>query len=398
MKTKVLFAIHTLGIGGAEKVLINLVNNMSSKYDITVMTIINTGAFRKSLNENITYKTMFNLPSFLSKENYDDQAGSLLNNDTNIFKKIFVFFYQLMWKCMPTKLLHKWKIKDTYDIEISFLEGITAKVVSGCTNKKTKKIAWLHVDLINEKKSQKVFFTRNLEKKCYEKFDKVVCVSQVVKNQFIKKFNYDKDKVLVIYNAIDTENIMDLSNKEIVEKFDNNVLNLVSIGRLSPQKGYDRLLWAIEKLATKNINFHLYIIGIGPEKEQLNQLLSEYNIKHLVTFLGYKSNPYPYLKKSDLFVCSSRAEGFSTAVSEATVLDIPTVTTDCSGMNELFGNSEYGLIVENTKEALYNGLVKIMQNPLLISKYKSSLKNIKGRFNITNTIQDVEDLIDETIG
>jgi len=390
MKKKVLFLNHTLGAGGAEKVLVNLVNNMSEEYDVTVMTVIDTGTFKKDLGPNVTYKTIFKIP--FKKENNNEQSGSLLNGTSKI-KKIAAKCYAFLWKIMPTKLLYCLTVKDKYDIEVAFLEGICAKIISS-SNQNSKKFAWIHVDVINENKSDAVFANINSAKKCYDKFNKIVCVSNQVKKQFVKKYKINEDKVIVKHNAINATEILEKASKKIDIKIPKE-FKLVTIGRLSKQKGYDRLVSIANKLKKDKIPFHLWIIGVGPKEQELKQYVEDNNLANEVEFLGFKSNPFPYLKNADLFVCSSRAEGFSTVACEATVLGIPIVTTNCSGMEELLGKSEYGLITDNSENALYKGLKEILTDEKKYKHYKKQINKIKDSFDISNTVKEIEEMFGE---
>lgn len=392
---KVLFLIHTLGAGGAEKVLVNLVNNLDKeKYDVTVMTVIDTGIYRQELLPHIHYKTMFKKPKFLGNnknKKEKNESGSLLNKTSKI-KKMLAKSYSFFWKHAPVKWIYKRKIKEKYDVEIAFLEGITAKVISA-SNQDSKKYAWIHVDLINEKKSEKVFKNRKVEKKCYENFDKIITVSNTVREQFIKKFDYNSDDVIVKYNVINDVEIVTKSNEEIPKLKENGGLKIITIGRLSNQKGYDRLLEVALRLKNDNLKFSISIIGVGPKESELKDFVLKNDLTNYVDFLGFKKNPYPYLKQSDLFVCSSRSEGFSTVASEATILGIPIVATNCSGMHELLGDSEYGIITNNDTESLYNGLKEIICNKDKYNHYKKQIKLRKDFFSIENSVKSVENLI-----
>lgn len=395
MQKKVLFLIHTLGAGGAEKVLVNLVNHMSSDYDVTVMTVIDTGVFKKDLSDQITYKTMFKVPFQKSnkKDTEKEQSGSLLNKTSRI-KKIIAKCYSTVWKFMPTRLLYRLKIRDKYDIEVAFLEGICAKIIAS-SNQDSKKIAWIHVDIINEKKSDAVFRNQRVATACYERFDQIVAVSDGVRQQFIKKFNYNPEKVVVKHNAIDSFEITEKAKENISIPLPTE-FKMVTIGRLSKQKGYDRLLSIVNRLKEEQLSFHLWIIGVGPKEKELKQYVVDYQLQNYVDFLGFQSNPFPYLKVADLFVCSSRAEGFSTVACEATVLGTPIVTTDCSGMRELLGDSEYGLITENTENALYEGLKSILTTQEKYQYYKSQIQKIKNKFDIKTLVAQTEEMFGDT--
>lgn len=395
MKKKVLFLIHTLGAGGAEKVLVNLVNHMCSDFDITVMTVIDTGVFRKDLSNQITYKTMFKIPFQKTNkiENEKEQSGSLLNKTSRV-KKLMAKCYATMWKFMPTKLLYRMKIRDKYDIEVAFLEGICAKIIAS-SNQDSKKFAWMHVDIINEKKSDAVFRNQKVAKRCYETFDQVVAVSEKVREQFIQKFDYDPKKVVVKHNAINTFEIMEKS-KALISITPPDEFKMVTVGRLSKQKGYDRLLSVVNRLKEEQLSFHLWIIGVGPKEQELKQYVIDYQLQNYVDFLGFQNNPYPYMRAADLFVCSSRAEGFSTVACEATVLGVPIVTTDCSGMKELLGNSEYGLITENTEDALYEGLKSMIVDKEKYQYYQSQIQKIRDRFDIETLVGQIEEMFGDT--
>lgn len=390
-KKKVLFLIHTLQVGGAEKVLVNLVNNMNKeKFDITVMTVINTGAFRKELDKDIKYKTIFDIKILNQKNN---KSGNLYSNGSKI-KKVLGKIYQFVWRHLDCKKIYKKYIKEDYDIEIAFLEGISAKIIANSNNKKSKKISWIHVDLLNERKTEKFFKNRDEEINTYDKFDKIICVSEFVKKQLEKKTNINKEKIIVQYNPIDVEYIEKLSNKKIndikKEKF-----TLIGIGRLSIQKGFDRLLRVVKRLNEEKYNFALWIIGVGSEETKLKEFIKNNDLNN-VKLLGYKKNPYKYIKNADLLVCSSRAEGFSTVVSEAIILQKPIITTDCSGMKEMLGdNNEYGIVCNNDEEALFLEIRNILSNKEQYNYYLNKVKERKNIFNLKKSIERIEELIGE---
>lgn len=394
-KKKILFLIHTMQVGGAEKVLVDLVNNIDKeKFDITVMTVINTGAFRDSLDSDIEYKTIFNIPFINKKQDKkgNKKSGNLLDNGSRI-KKVLADIYRMAWRFVSCSRIHKKYIGDKYDVEISFLEGIPAKIIAASSNKNSKKIAWIHVDLLEERKSEKFFKNFKEEKSVYEKFDNVVGVSKIVKEQFIKKFNYtDTDKALVKYNPIDTDKIINKSTEEM-EDVEKNKMTLCTVGRLTIQKGYDRLLEIVNMLNKEGLEFDLWIIGVGPEEQKLKEYIEKNNLRN-VKLLGYKENPYKYIKKSDIFVCSSRAEGFSTVVSEAIILEKPIITTECAGMEEMLGdNNEYGIIVKNSTDALYEGLKNILTDGEILEKYRNKIVNRKEEFGLEKAVKEVEELL-----
>lgn len=359
------------------------------------MTVINTGAFRNELDKSIKYKTIFDI-KFLNKnkkQNKNNESGNLFDKTSKI-KKVMAMVYQFFWRHVDCKKIYKKYITDSYDVEIAFLEGISAKIIANSTNKKSKKIAWIHVDLINEKKTEKFFKDIEEEKSTYKKFDNIVAVSEHVKEQVINKFNIPEEKLIVKYNPIDKEHIEKLSDEK-VNDITKKKFTICTIGRLSVQKGYDRLLKVVKKLNEDKLDFDLWIIGVGAEESRLKQYIVENNLAN-VTLLGYKKNPYKYIRESDLFVCSSRAEGFSTVVSEAIILEKPIVTTECSGMKEMLGeNNEYGIVTQNDEEALYEGMKEIILDKNKYRDYKNKVKERKDIFDIDKSIESIERVFED---
>ncbi len=397
MKKKVLFLIHALGAGGAEKILVNIANGMDkTKYDVTVMAVVNTGVFRRSFNEDVKYKYIFNFP-FKSKKKVG-KSEDLANPGNPLAKansliKLVAKLYTFMWKVMPIKLFYKLMIREEYDVEIAFLEGICAKIISGSTNKKSKKIAWIHVDMINHKKSEAAFRNRKVEYDCYNKFDNVICVSQTVRSKFIKKFDFNPNKVSVRYNPIDKEEIIEKSKEEVTDLTKPNKFVFCTIGRLVTQKGYDRLIRVHKKLIDLGIDYELWIIGEGNKRQELEEYINENNLNSSIKLLGFKVNPYKYLRLADAFVCSSRAEGFSTVASEAVVLEKTIVTVNCSGMHELLGsNGEFGIITENDEDSLFEGMKNMLTNSDTYEKYKKMIIKRKDMFDYKEAIKNIEDL------
>ena len=173
----------------------------------------------------------------------------------------------------------------------------------------------------------------------------------------------------------------------------NDILNLITVGRLENQKGYDRIIKVLAKLKREDYKFHLKILGEGSERDRLEDLITQNELKEYVELTGFTDNPYPYVKNADLFVCSSRSEGYSTVITESLILGTPVITTDCSGMRELLKDGEIGLIVENESEKLYSGLKELFKNPDKIRKYKSLLEKDFKRFDTNTLMSPIEELL-----
>lgn len=364
---KVLFLIHDLGHGGAEKVLVNLVNYMDqTQFDITVMALFGGGVNEQFLKPHVHYKT--------------------------VFQKSFPGNSHIM-KLFSPRQLHKWFIKEHYDIEVSYLEGPSARVISGCPDVDTKLVSWIHVEQKNAKKAAEAFRSVKEAVKCYNRFHKGVAVSETVKKDFMSILPISVP-MQVLYNTNESQKIYDLSRETLEYQLDNNVVNLVGVGKLVQSKGFDRQLRIVKKLRDENYPVHLYILGVGHKQQELEQYIHENQLDENVTLLGYQTNPYKYVAKCDLFVCASHAEGFSTAATEALIVGTPVCTVEVSGMKEMLGeNSEWGLIMENSEEGLYQGIKRLLDAPNLLAHYKEKAVERGKTFSTENTVRTVEEML-----
>ena len=374
---KVLLFVDNLDEGGVSKVLFDLLENINrEKYDITIMALYNNGMYKDKIKEYGKFKYCFDIPE---------------PNDNSLKANLYRKYWGGMLR-LPEKFMYKWFIKEKYDIEIAFIHGWSTKFISGSNNKKSKKIAWVHADLVTWDKVDGVFKNLEHHKKAYSKFDEVICVSQIVKEGIEKKYNVKNAKVL--YNPINREKILKLSNEKIDDINHSNKFKLISVGRLSKEKGYDRLLRVVKKLVNEQIGCELLIIGSGKEYDKLNSYIKNNNLEYNIKIVGYKENPYKYVKSSDLFVCSSLSEGYSLVIAESLVLGIPVVSTKCSGPIEILRNGENGLLVENSEEGLYKGIKEIINSGELYMNYKNKAVEEGTKFGVDNFIKSLEEILD----
>lgn len=376
MRRKVLFVIESLAGGGAEKVLTTLVQHIDKdRFDVMVCAISGGGKYEKYVKEHVRYHAVINEP--VEKKPFD--------------KILYILKHHLVYKWLPLSLVYRFFIPHRYDVEVAFVEGFTTKLLACSTNKDAKRIAWIHTDLKNNHWTKSVFRSMEEEFKSYQRFIEVVGVSNTVKDAFLKEFIKVTVPVQTLYNPINSQEIISMANEELVSRPQG--LLLVTVGRLESQKGYDRLIYVVKRLIDEGYKFVLWILGIGSQKEMLQEYIRENHIEDSVKLLGFHSNPYKYLAKGDLFVCSSLAEGYSTAVTEALILGIPVITTDCSGMKELLKDGECGLITDNNEDALYEGLKELLSRPEKLSYYKEKAIERAKDFNIENLMRPIEDLL-----
>ena len=364
---KTLFLIHDLGQGGAEKVLVNLVNNMDrSKFDISVTALFGGGVNEQFLAPDIHFHAVF--------------PKEVPGNS------------KLMKLLTPTQL-HRMCVKEHYDIEVSYLEGPSARVISGCSDANTKLVSWIHVEQHTMERLSGSFRSEREARKCYDHFDKTVCVSQYVHDDFCRILNFQKP-CHVLYNTVESEKILANANDAAPELMDDENMRLMAVGTLKESKGYMRLLSIIKRLRDERYSIHLYILGIGPLQQEMERFIQANNLQEAVTLLGYQTNPYKYVSKCDLFVCASFAEGFSTAATEALIVGTPVCTVEVSGMKEMLGeHNEWGIVPENSEEALYQGIKDLLDHPDKLARYKEKAIERGKTFSTENTVRAVEDML-----
>lgn len=367
-KKKILFLIPTLGGGGAERVLVNLVNGMDkSKYDITVQTLFKAGINASYLNSDIHLI-----------------EGKLKQFSGNI----------LLMKLFSPSILFKYFIKGKYDVLISYLEGACARILSGCSDGHIKKLSWIHVVHKNDADTYYSFRSKKEAVMCYESFDRMIYVSQDVMSDFMSYYPTLK-RNQVVYNTNDDDKIRKMAAEPLGNITLSDDINIVSVGRLIPMKGFDRLIDAHHRLKQDGIKNHVYILGAGELKEELEKQIIRNGDMDTVHLLGFCKNPYKIVSRCDVFACSSHREGFSTAVTEALILGVPVVTTCVSGAYEQMGrNNEYGIVTESNAEGLYIGLKKLLREDGCLEHYRTQAKIRGGFFSKEHAVCSVENIID----
>ena len=374
---KIIFGITGLTIGGAERVLVDLANKLSKDYDITIFTLYAKGELEKELNENVKLKSLYNKPyKELSK----------------LGQKVLAPLKVLLFK----NSIYKKNIKGNYDTEIAFLEGPITRLFSA-KNEKVRKTAWIHNDIsLVFGQGIKSKLKKHLDEKVYDKYNDLVFVSKDNLEKFNKTYTnlkISEEHKKVIYNYIDKERIIKKSNENIGVSFDKNSINFVTVSRLVYQKGIDRLIKVHKKLIKSGYKHDFYIIGDGPEREKLEKLIIENNVEETFHLLGQKENPYPYVRQADYFCLLSRFEGYGMVLEESKILGKNIIITDTAAREavEGYGNK---IILENTEEGIYKGLLKVLEENMKNGKDKEN-EEIKEQYDNSNIIKEVKELIGE---
>lgn len=381
MCKKILIIMESLSGGGAEKVLATLIKHIDKTlFDVTVCTIVDTGKYVDEVKSDVRYRPVIQNPERMS-----------------VWGKLgYALKYRFVYRWLPMCLVYRLFIPKGCDVEVAFCEGFVTKMLAKSNNKKAKKIAWVHIDLKYNPWPQKqgIYKSVDEETASYSEFDNIITVSKTVEDSFTEIYGQE-GKVSTIYNPIDVDDIK-IRGQESITEFDKGVLNLVTVGRLVPQKGYDILLCVVMQLKENGFRFKLRILGEGELYEQLFAYIEENSLRDCVELVGFKKNPYPYIANSDLFVCSSRSEGYSLVIAESLVLGIPVISTYCSGPNELLEDGKYGMLVTNSEDGayLYEGLKQLMTNDEQLMRYKRSAAERGSHFSLAKVMNEIENLLD----
>lgn len=241
----------------------------------------------------------------------------------------------------------------TYDIAISYAQGVPTFYVAEKVKAK-KKFAWVNVSYRLERKDQE------FQKKFYDQYDKIVAVSDSAKEVLTETFPMYSKKIEVIYDINDPQFIANMA--EIGDDYDDDFdgLRILTIGRLAHQKGYDFAMEACKKLKDQGIHFRWYALGKGPLKEEIEQMIKENNLEEHFVLLGVKANPYPFIKNADIYVQTSRFEGFGLAIAEARMLNVPVVTTRFDAVFNQMIDGKNGLVVDMKVEAIVDGIKRVI--------------------------------------
>lgn len=367
---KVLFIYGPLGGGGAERVLIDLLDNLDyDKYEVDLCLIVNQGIL---------------LPEVPKKVNIIP-----LWEEYNLFYKIA---YRLsIWfgnNSMFRQVLRR-KITKQYDAEISFLEGIPLKL-HALMETKAKKITWVHCDLFNFPYQAKQF-AKGEELLAYNKMDTVICVSDDALHAFEKRFPTCTSNKRVIYNPIDIAKIIRLAN-EGKEK-SSELFTIVTVGRLTHPKKMDRVMRLAWRCKQEQIKVRFQIIGDGELKEELFALRKKLDVEDIVEFSGFIKNPFPSIKNADMLLLSSAYEGFGLVVCEAMSLGVPVVSTKTAGPTEIIDNNKYGLLCEHDDESIYIAVKRMIEDDDFRLHYKEvGLQRAKD-FSVERTVNEFEKLL-----
>lgn len=363
---RILFFINTLNTGGAERVLIDLVRKLpKDRFHITVQCLAG-GRFESELPEDI-------------------ELRQILRSKNPFLMKVFS---KLPW------LTGRLFVKNNYDIEVAYLEGFPTKVIASRPHSRAKKIAFVHTDVAIVDIISPQYSSADACLSQYQGFDRVCFVSEQAREGFSQVFGALRHTD-IIHNVIDFARIRAQATELAPNSYSTQGPKLISVGRLTRQKGFGRLIRICAELE-KEFEFELLILGGGELQQELEAVISETGVRS-VRLVGMQSNPYAYMQKADFMVCSSFAEGYSTTVMEALALGLPVLTTACAGMDEILEGGKWGRIVGLSDDELRDGLREILSDRRVYDDLKQRALTRKEQLTAAASVAEYLQLFDEVM-
>ncbi|MFJ8352989.1 glycosyltransferase [Bacillus paramycoides] len=375
MKRKILFVIDSLQSGGAEKSLVSLLSLFDyQKYEVDLLMFSASGLYLPLLPKQVN---VLDVPIIFERQ--AEKFKHLIKH--KYFKELFLRIGASISLRNPyiTKNLHaaqivwRWvskgmdSLKRKYDVAIAYSQGMPTYFVANKVYA-SQKIAWVNTDY------RLAAYNRTFDLEYYKKINEIVTVSDVCKEIFTREIPSIKSKVCVVYDIISPTLIKLMADE--AEGFDDqfNGLRILTIGRLVYEKGYELAIEACYKLKKEGYQFKWYVIGEGNLKNEMESMIRKYKLNDTFILLGTCTNPYPYIKQSDIYVQPSRFEGYGLALAEARMFQKPIVATDFITVHNQIKDRENGLIVKMNSTAVYEGVKEIIENSLLKKCLCESLK------------------------
>lgn len=386
---KILIAMDSLRIGGVQTALINLLHAINpEKYSVDLVLFHYQDSYLPSIPE---YINIIRMPYLLDTMNY---SGAEIKNASCI-KWIVKKSMALLCRIFGSELIYSIvflgvsKLNCRYDVAISYSNNINNHSTYFGVNKfvlekvrAQKKVTWLHVDY----DAMNMFNPVNNNE--YPKFDEIVHVSEAVRDVFLNHFPELKQKSKVIYNLVNTSTVHDKANRENFKRFQE--FSIITVARLDQNKNLIEGLRAAKRLKDEGCLYKWLIIGDGPMKSELESYTRDNGLTSNILFLGYKDNPFPYVKQSDLYVSTSISESFGLSIIEANSLGVPAVVKNYPAAKEIIDNGLNGYIVDSEDE-MYEILKALITEP---KKYDQLKKACKPKISDGETMMIFEEFIE----
>lgn len=388
---KILFVINSLGLGGAEKSLTSLLNTFDfSRYSVDLLMFNKGGMFLKLLPAEVN---VLDVPEFLISNN---SIGKQLKKPKYFVSRLRASV--ALKQNNKTKKLHPaqcyWKythncfkpLTARYDAAIAWGQGNPTHYVAEKVTA-DRKIAVINVNY------EGAGHNKNFDLPFYESYQNILTVSDDLKEMTCAVFPSLKERISTLYDITNAELIQKLARENVPFSKEAGRLYLVTVGRLAKQKGYDLAVDAAKILKESGVDFNWFFVGEGVARAEIESRISESKLDKQIILTGAKDNPYSYINSADIYVQTSRFEGYCLTLSEARILNKPIVSTDFDVVHNQLTNEQNGLIVKMDGKAIAEGIIRLFNDNVLKEKFIKNLK--KEKKGNTEEIEKLYEIIEE---
>ncbi|MBB4806630.1 glycosyltransferase involved in cell wall biosynthesis [Chryseobacterium defluvii] len=374
-KIKVLFRHRSMEMGGVEKVILSMLQNLDrEKFAFTVCLNMNQGALRNEF------------PEYVRKVHITDGKEDFSKN--SVIQKLQLAKRRLKLKqAEKSPKIAESLLNEKYDVEIAPTYAAFSSVLNS-GNKSSKKIGWFHSDITIPKIQPLVpEILRQIPQ-----FDYFIFGSQQTRDILVETYPELKlPENQVVLNAIPIEEL-----KQKATAFKPELPNkpvFVSVGRLHSRKGFHKLMEAHARLLKDGFDHHIIIIGDGEEMENLKKQAENLKVTHSFELLGSMMNPYPYVKNADFFILPSESESWPLIIADSLILQKPIISTNVGGIPEMIVHEKTGYLINYETDEMYDAMKKFMTDPDLIPGIRENLTTIEEQFDNQKIFDAVENII-----
>ena len=375
MKKKLLFVINSLGLGGAEKSLTSLLNTIDfDRYDVDLQMFHVGGMFMDLLPKQVC--VLPEIPflasnhSLLKQLRYPRYFTARVKASVALRRnapKHQIHDAQCYWK--STHQVFD-MLPQHYDVAIAWGQGNPTHFVAEKVDANSK-VAFINADY------EAVGHDKEYDSPFYRKYDYIIAVSDKLSETMKKVFPDYQEKILTIYDICNAELVVRMADALTPFEKSKETIKIVTVGRLVKLKGYDLAVEAAKILQEKGLNFQWYFVGDGDARNELEKQIDAYGLQNQVMLTGAQANPYPYIKNADIYVQTSRFEGYCLTLAEARILNKPIVSTDFDVVHNQIRDGENGLIVEMTGAAIAEGVMRLATDKELQKRFIMELEKEK---------------------
>ena len=381
---KILFVFNSFQLGGVASSMLNLLREISFRYEIDLLCFSHEGPMKELLPRNVNILPTNKWLSILGDtQRLTMEKSKVMGIIRFLLRGLSMVFGSDFFRRM---IISTYGHLNGYDYAISFTHDLNHKIFCGGANRfvaeftdAPRKITFVHCDF------SKYGGNTKIERDYYHRFDRIACCSEGCKRVFDSCIPDLSSRTVVVRNCLDFSRL-EQGLTEKVELFDQNCFNVITVGRLSFEKGIDRALKAIATIIKQiDIQFMWYIIGDGLQKDEIQKLIKELGLSKSVKLLGEKKNPYPYMKQADLFFLPSFHECAPMVFEESLYLGVPIMATETISVKEMIIDRNVGYICDNSFEGIKDGLLFVLNHKEIMGDYRESINNMSFNNDLATT-------------